>query len=432
MLLCMWIMLINYYERTVVKRVIKRCEWSKWEKWPSDVNSHRVGLFADPQIMDAHSYPNRPWIINYFTRVILDTYHKKNWKYVQYLLEPDTNFFLGDLFDGGREWADEEWLGEYVRFNEIFPKVPSSRTIMSIPGNHDIGFGNTIREESLDRFSTYFGEPSSFYDIGNHTFVLLDTISLSDEANPDVSAVPKSFLNDFATGDHPLPKILLSHVPLYRNPEQQKCGNLRESKKNFPLQQGEQYQTVIDLELSQEVLSMVTPVILFSGDDHDYCHITHSYHSDGITKSAEEITVKSCAMNMGIERPAIQLLSLHNPLEDSSRSSTTSFETDICYLPDPYKPLTMYALMLLFTIGWLVYMCIFPKSFNKLVANKMGRGHSKSVSALPLPVSSKSSVQSASSVYTVQETPKSGNVLLNAAILSIMVLCVFSYYYASI
>lgn len=430
MLLCLWILLINYYERMVVKRVIRRCEWSKWEEWPENTDPHRVGLFADPQIMDAHSYPTRPWIVNYMTRLILDNYHKKNWRYIHYYLEPNTNFFLGDLFDGGRYWEDNEWFDEYKRFNDIFPKVPSSRTIMNVPGNHDIGFGDTIIEQSLQRFSTYFGEPSSYYDIGNHTFVLLDTISLSDEANPKVSAIPKEFLNEFVKGDHPLPRILLSHVPLYRNSEQQKCGELRESKNDFPIQHGDQYQTVIDPELSQEVLSKIKPIILFSGDDHDYCHITHSYHSDGVTKIAEETTVKSCAMNMGIMKPAIQLLSLYNPLDDESES--TSYDTQICYLPDPYKPIKMYILMLLFTTGWLTYMCIFPKSFNKIVASKMGKSHSTPVSSLPLPVGTKTLAKRSTSVYTVRGPSSFLHLLSNAAVLLIMVLSVFTYYYSSI
>lgn len=148
---------------------MKKCQWSTWEDWPEGAESHRVGLFADPQIMDEYSYPGRPQIVNYFTRVIVDHYHRRNWKYVQYYLDPDSNFFLGDLFDGGRNWDDKQWIKEYTRFNQIFPKKPLRRTVMSLPGNHDIGFGDTVVESSLQRFSSYFGETSSSLDAGNHT-----------------------------------------------------------------------------------------------------------------------------------------------------------------------------------------------------------------------------------------------------------------------
>ncbi|CAI4393694.1 CBM_collapsed_G0013510.mRNA.1.CDS.1 [Saccharomyces cerevisiae] len=309
----LWLGLISYYELVVVKRAMKKCQWSTWEDWPEGAESHRVGLFADPQIMDEYSYPGRPQIVNYFTRVIVDHYHRRNWKYVQYYLDPDSNFFLGDLFDGGRNWDDTQWIKEYTRFNQIFPKKPLRRTVMSLPGNHDIGFGDTVVESSLQRFSSYFGETSSSLDAGNHTFVLLDTISLSDKTNPNVSRIPRQFLDNFAMGSHPLPRILLTHVPLWRDPEQQTCGQLRESKEPFPIQKGHQYQTVIENDISQEILTKIQPEILFSGDDHDHCQISHSYPFQGKTKNAQEITVKSCAMNMGISRPAIQLLSLYNP-----------------------------------------------------------------------------------------------------------------------
>lgn len=429
LLLCGWLVLINYYERSVVRRAMKNCSWDKWEEWPDQAQPHRVSLFADPQLMDSYSYPGRPRIINYLTSVVLDNYHRRNWKFVQYHLEPDTTFFLGDLFDGGRYWEDDEWFDEYRRFNEIFQKRPGSKTIASIPGNHDIGFGDSIIEKSLQRFKTYFGEPSSAVDFGNHTFVLLDTISLSDKANPEVAAAPKAFLEEFAQRSHSLPRIMLSHVPLYRNPTEQHCGDMRESKNPFPLQQGDQYQTVIDLGISQEVLAIVQPEILFSGDDHDYCHITHTYEVGAASKTAEEITVKSCAMNMGIQRPAIQLMSLYNPDELSSSQQKT-YQTEICYLPDPFKAVKMYILALVLSIIWLCYIHLFPRSFNQTVAQKMGQNAKSIDSSLPMPVSAHiNPVKGHNSVYQVQEERSFANLFINAGVSLVSVLLIFSYYY---
>ncbi|CAI4055607.1 hypothetical protein N7582_000383 [Saccharomyces uvarum] len=437
----LWLGLVYYYESMVVKRAMKKCQWSSWENWPEGAESHKVGLFADPQIMDDYSYPGRPLIVNYFTRVLLDHYHKRNWKYVQYYLDPDSNFFLGDLFDGGREWDDEYWIKEYTRFNNIFPKKPLRRTVMSLPGNHDIGFGDTVVESSLQRFSSYFGETSTSLEVGNHTFVLLDTISLSDKKNPSVSRIPMEFLDNFSMGSHPQPKILLTHVPLYRNAEQQTCGELRESKKPFPIQSGEQYQTVIDSEISQQILTAVQPELLFSGDDHDYCRISHSYPFHGETKIAEEITVKSCAMNMGINRPAIQLLSLYNPsdlktVNAGEEYESKTYQTELCYMPDPYKAIRMYLYGLLWSLFFVLYMNFLPKSFNSHVATRMDRllSHSGSVNAaLPLPASvskSKSKKSSAHSKYSVNETRSTKQFLVNVGILLASVMPIFIYFYS--
>ncbi|CAI4038059.1 hypothetical protein SMKI_04G3980 [Saccharomyces mikatae IFO 1815] len=439
----LWLGLIYYHESAVVKRAMKKCQWSAWEKWPKGAESHRVGLFADPQIMDEYSYPKRPQIVNYFTRVLVDHYHKRNWKYVQYYLDPDSSFFLGDLFDGGRNWGDEQWIKEYTRFNQIFPKKPMRRTVMSLPGNHDIGFGDTVVESSLERFSAYFGETSSFLEAGNHTFVLLDTISLSDKANPNVSRIPMEFLNNFARSSHPYPRILLTHVPLWRNPTQQTCGKLRESKDPFPIHKGVQYQTIINEGISQQVLTKIQPEILFSGDDHDYCHITHSYQSQGENKIAEEVTVKSCAMNMGISRPAIQLLSLYNPsdlrtVNAGEDHESKTYQTELCYMPDPYKAIIMYLWGLLFSTAFVLYMHFFPKSFNFYVATRMDRLLTRPDSGssdLPLPTSvskSKSKKSLVHSKYAVNDTRSIKQFIANAAVILLAVITIFVYFYTVI
>jgi hypothetical protein len=126
-------------------------------------------------------------------------------------LDPDTVMFLGDLFDGGREWAtgldhnpdikwrsygSELWFKEYERFGKIFldtwvSKQPERlrrreerKFIASLPGNHDLGIGNGIRLPVRNRFDTYFGEGNRIDYIGNHTFVSVDTVSLSAKGLP--------------------------------------------------------------------------------------------------------------------------------------------------------------------------------------------------------------------------------------------------------
>ncbi|CCE65446.1 hypothetical protein TPHA_0L00890 [Tetrapisispora phaffii CBS 4417] len=431
LLFLLWIGLIHYYERSVIKRAMKKCDWKKWEKWPKGIDSYKVSLFADPQIMDAHSYPGRPFIVNYMTKALLDNYHRKNWKYAQYYLDPDGTFFLGDLFDGGRYWDDDYWHNEYKRFNSIFPKKSFRKTVMSLPGNHDIGFGDTIIESSLERFTTYFGETSSSHDVGNHTIVLVDTISLSDTKNTNISSIPKQFLTGFAKLQHKYPRILLTHVPLWRDPETQTCGPDRESNKPFPLMKGVQYQTVIDYDISQEVLNDIQPIVLFSGDDHDYCKISHRYQANGKEKVAEEITVKSCAMNMGINRPAIQLLSLYNP-SGSLREDT--YQTNICYLPNPYTPLKMYSFMAILSFSALVFIHFFPKEFNNILVSRIEKTLKKEKDYLPLPVTMPSGLRTImdGSIFLVDDNTKTMDFFFSLTILTIAVLLIFISYFTNI
>lgn len=169
--------------------------------------------------MDPHTYPGRPWPLSTLTVKHTDLYLRKSFKLLQKYLAPDTVVFLGDLFDGGREWSTDAytgpenesldkqwnrygeafWLREYERFDRIFidPWIHGGKTLRkgqigqrllaSLPGNHDLGFGIGIRLPVRNRFNAYFGEGNRIDVIGNHTFVSLDTVSLSANGQPSTA-----------------------------------------------------------------------------------------------------------------------------------------------------------------------------------------------------------------------------------------------------
>jgi ethanolamine phosphate phosphodiesterase len=122
----------------------------------------------------------------------------------------------------------------------------------------------------------HFGEPSSEFPAGDFTLVLLDTVSLSAESSPSISRHPQQFLDSLISNEPTEPRILLTHIPLYR-PDGTSCGPLRESKNPIRVGKGYQYQNVLTPALSQKVVDVVRPLAVFSGDDHDYCFVRHNY-----------------------------------------------------------------------------------------------------------------------------------------------------------
>lgn len=96
-----------------------------------------------------------------------------------------------------------------------------------------------------------------------------------------------------------------------------------------------------------------------SGDDHDYCVVTHSSPKPGTTPvGPKEVTVKSFSMAMGIQRPGYLLLSLpflppSSPPPSSSSLLDPSFSP--CLLPSQldvylylYIPLLILSLLLIY------------------------------------------------------------------------------------
>ncbi|XBW36239.1 hypothetical protein QEN19_001820 [Hanseniaspora menglaensis] len=355
LLTSIWLYVMTYYEVNYVNTTISKCN-------NKNLNDNNVDIlvFGDVQIMDKHSYPGRPNIINWLTMKVLDNYHVKNWIATQKIIKPDYNLFMGDLFDGGRYWEDSYWYNEYERFQKIFPQINKGcKNIFNLPGNHDIGFGETVLKESLERFNQNFGSTNTRIEIlGTSTVIyIIDTISLSDTDSPEIQGVVLDYLNEISTHHFKSKdekRILVTHVPLFRNPNIQTCGPHRESKKPFPIMQGDQYQTVISAELSELVLNSVKPDLVLSGDDHDYCEIEHTYN-DG-ENNVVEITTKSAAMNMGIKKPELTYLTI-------SPQNEISFQQ--CSLPDPYKPFITYTLLIIISIAWIAYITFFNNDITE-------------------------------------------------------------------
>ena len=398
-------------------------------------------FIADPQLVDPHTYPGRPWPLSSFTERYTDLYMSRNFRLINAHLDPDSVIFLGDLFDGGREWAPDkarklktsqrkrledlnihpkpdeqkkkrdlesykaavdkdglniiskeeekvepsaeelrafipgengkwsrwsgkQWGKDLERFSKIFfapeqlypgserqlfaafdvPSDPTSvengannvtsqeyatsggksrQVIASLPGNHDLGFGAGVQIVVRERFQSHFGDGNRIDIIGNHTFISLDTPSLSAHSqyqsngfeseaeqflpmkhiwkpsmefmnnlrHPAGKAVSDA-LGKYYPQDHKsqvwahevtdprdhnklpstnklvqealkpkpqLPVILLSHVPLFRNRDSE-CGPLREKGHAISVAFGYQYQNVLTQTLSRDIVTKVSQV----------------------------------------------------------------------------------------------------------------------------------------------------------------------------
>ncbi|KAE9368634.1 hypothetical protein N431DRAFT_382250 [Stipitochalara longipes BDJ] len=430
LLVLVWLLVLLWGERWVFQSAIKTCEWGRWEKWPKDATPHHLIFLADPQLIDPHSYPGRPWPLDKFTMLHTDNYLKRSYISLQKKLHPDTIFFLGDLFDGGREWTtshgnmddpewanglrpageqayvktwnrkygDAFWLREYDRFGRIFDKLwniagpnpgpwqRGRKLISSLPGNHDLGFGANIKIPIRNRFETFFGEGNRVDVIGNHTFVSVDSVSLSAASSPhltkDITAPVEEFLSkvqvlkrkavdhelslqageervlrsphkveeldrvnftslpnlDPGEGKAELPTILLTHVPLYRE-KGTPCGPKREHWPPAKPPKGQITPVFPDernaISISggyqyQNVLSeedSVRLVTTVGNVQRVFSGDDHDYceivHLES-KNNAREITVKSMSWAMGVRKPGFLMLSMWNPIDTSGQSLHSS------------------------------------------------------------------------------------------------------------
>lgn len=329
LLAALWLVLFTYHEHIVPRTTAARCQWAPVE--PSQTN---VLLVADPQLIDNHTYVGRNELLLGLSKHTVDVYIKQNYRALVEQLKPDRIFFLGDYLDNGRLLLDVYYEREFARFEAIFARWPQYKRghtwFTDVPGNHDVGFGDGVRAEAQARFAAHFGSPNAVHLVNGVQFVLLDTPSYSLQSGEVRRALHDlvSLLMDTKT-DHP--RVLLSHVPLYRDTEALPCGPLRESAR-FDQGRGYQYQLALDPLVLAELLGKLKPQLVFLGDDHDYCDVQH-------VGLAREVTVKSISMAMGIRYPAVQLLSY------VAHGSDLSYDTHMCYLPPPYRDIVAYVTM---------------------------------------------------------------------------------------
>ncbi|TRM70029.1 Metallo-dependent phosphatase-like protein [Schizophyllum amplum] len=355
-----WTAFALYYELWTFYRHASSCTWPIIDQQTSSKVEH-VLLVADPQILDMNSYPDRHPALQWLSQVVVDLNLRKNWR-AALRTRPDKTIFLGDMMDNGRmSMGEQEYDAYYRRFRRVF-KGSDADTVYYIPGNHDIGLGApsaySRSAQADERYVSHFGNPNKVVHTAGHALVMIDAPSLVDEdrqrvargqtftdwpASPNSTA---SFVKGLARQlEDTVPRILLTHIPLHRPPASD-CGPLRE-RGTIRAGQGFGYENTIGADASRLLLDTIRPSFIFSGDDHDYCAYSHRYSG----RTAEEITVKSLSMAMGIRQPGYQLLSLAAP----SAPSATSHATTHCLLPDQLRIyLAIYIPLLLISLAAVV------------------------------------------------------------------------------
>ncbi|TXT08735.1 hypothetical protein VHUM_02863 [Vanrija humicola] len=294
-----------------------------------------VVLIADPHVPHpslSHPTSSPDWV-NAVRQGMEELFMRKSWNVVRRLGRIDAVIVVGDILDCGREFMTDKHYDEYYQiFRSIFKLHPTT-DIYFVPGNHDIGLGppGTFSPLARRRFQQHFGDLNAVVSVANHSLILLDSVGLIEEDRRRYAAEVQygewsgiaGGVIEFVQGlgrDPPANSILISHVPLAR-PDTVSCGPLREYG-TIQKGVGLGYQNLLGGETSEFLLEALRPTIVFSGDDHDYCDITHKY---GI----REVTLKSFSSSAGIQKPGLQLLSLIPPQEGALSHADVP-----CFLPD--------------------------------------------------------------------------------------------------
>ncbi|MED6177484.1 hypothetical protein PIB30_098533 [Stylosanthes scabra] len=318
----------------------------------------KVAVIADPQLMDRTSLrlppKSRPLeIAEFYT----DLNMRRSFFASVMPFKPDAILFLGDYFDGGPYLSDEEWLDSYRRFRNIFGLNEQGQykdtKVFYIPGNRDIGYESlhSIKPQVIKRYEEKFGARNYRFTIGKVDFIVVDSQTLDGNRQRHLTSQTWEFLKNMSVDDGVHPRVLVSHIPLYRE-DNTSCGPHRSSppinqRINSTVSSSANYisyQNFVTKDSSEYLLDNIKPKLILSGHDHDQCSITHQSKFGPV----KEQTLGTISWQQGNLYPSFIMLSVIN--ETHANTTEESLLTQLCYLPWQTHTYIWYAVLFLLTI----------------------------------------------------------------------------------
>lgn len=360
---CLWVISLFYGEVLSFWIPAWTCPWPSLSTDPkADTTGKavKVAVIADPQLTDRTTHGMQP---NSFalkaTQFYSDLYMRRAFRITVLALQPDEIVFLGDYCDGGPSLSEDEFKESLKRFWHIFDQ---SRRIVKrrsrLPyhylfGNHDLGYAGlqSERPEIADRYRKEFGSLEHVDRIGAVDFVFVESQSLDGIIGDSRTKSAWAFVENTSSAEEHSqhPKILLSHIPLYR-PENTQCGILRSSEvinqritwSKSPFQRIV-YQNYLSEETTVRLLDLLKPVLVLSGHDHDQCSIKHRTSSVSVV----EHTVGSFSWQNGNLYPSFLLLSINSEAPSTEEGILSS---QLCLLPCQTYIFIWYAVLLVISV----------------------------------------------------------------------------------
>ncbi|CAO4361778.1 unnamed protein product [Caenorhabditis nigoni] len=198
---------------------------------------------------------------------------KREWQMYQsfqiakWILNPEVVFFLGDLMDEGK-WAEKSLFSSYAnRFRQLFG---DDKMVITLAGNHDIGFHYAVMPDTLEMFRKEFQRGLiDDIQIKNYRFVLINSMAMHGDGCRlcHEAEVELDRIKNRSSITRP---IVLQHFPLYRKSDsvcekmdEQHVVDLKEIYR-------EQWDT-LSKDSTRKLISTLNPIAVFDGHTHKMC-----------------------------------------------------------------------------------------------------------------------------------------------------------------
>ncbi|KAK8941659.1 hypothetical protein KSP40_PGU016595 [Platanthera guangdongensis] len=200
----------------------------------------------------------------------------------------------------------------------------------------------------IQRYEKEFGARNYRFSAGKLDFIVVDAQTLDGPKQGKETFLSWQFIKNISQADTVTPRVLLTHIPLYR-PNDSLCGPHRSSSiinqrvSYAAPDQGIKYQNYLTKDTSDSLLHFIKPTLVLSGHDHDQCTVTHSTDFGSIV----EHTLGTISWQQGNLYPSFMLLTAR---DSNATGSTNPVSTNLCFLPMQTHIYIWYLFQFAFTL----------------------------------------------------------------------------------
>ncbi|XP_067938330.1 metallophosphoesterase 1-like [Watersipora subatra] len=321
-----------YNEFLVYYMVLSQCSWPTSPYETTD--EVRAMFIADTHLLG----PTGHW----WDRLRREWQMQRAFQTSLQLHNPEIVFILGDLFDDGKWSSDAAFKEDVRRFHKMFHHSESVR-LVSIIGNHDIGFHYMISPHRRERFVNAVNSSDSVRLLRHKDIIFVtvnsmafegDDCNMCSQARRDLSLISteltcakNSWKDDvcrkYKKQNSYVQPILLQHFPMYRESDSACTGpdSTPDDIKRVPFREG--FDCLSKLA-SQQLTDAVNPRLIISGHTHFFC----MHHREN---GVEEWSVPSFSWR-NIKNPSFLMASL----------TKDSHSINKCFMPDENTVYTVY------------------------------------------------------------------------------------------
>lgn len=200
---------------------------------------------------------------------------------------------LGDIFSH-HLLPEDEFQERLSRLRNITAALPASTRVVSLSGNHDVGYGAHHSLRVTQRWEQFMGPQNGLFPLDDsHLFVWVNTMALDGSSEPSLTKEAWDHVRSAARTSNAQNRrvVLAIHIPLHKPAGSCPCDtpNIERTANGQVWEQ-----TLLSPETSKKLLNALKPVAVFSGHDHCGCKFEHEFQgADNATARVVELTLQS-------------------------------------------------------------------------------------------------------------------------------------------